>query len=147
MAETNLNVTFSVGGEAQRPISYALHRGVNCWDQAEVVLNLTLATANSDPAAFLNEMASLAVDYIDDANQPVAFHGTVTQAGVEDNEDGTSSMRLLVEGPLWPLRRRHQSKIYRKLTAKKIVGELLAGGKITAEAKYHGAAFDREFEF
>lgn len=147
MAETNLNVTFSVGGEAQRPISYALHRGVNCWDQAEVVLNLTLATANSDPAAFLNEMASLAVDYIDDANQPVAFHGTVTQAGVEDNEDGTSSMRLLVEGPLWPLRRRHQSKIYRKLTAKKIVGELLAGGKITTEAKYHGAVFDREFEF
>ncbi len=44
-------------------------------------------------------------------------------------------------------RRRHQSKIYRKLTAKKIVGEFLAGGKITTEARYHGAVFDREFEF
>jgi len=147
MSATNLNVIFECSGTEHRPTSYALHRGVNHWDRAEVVLNLTLEGAIFDPLEFSNKPASLSVDYTDDAVAPVCFHGTVTEAGVEDNEDGTSSMRLTIEGPLWPLRRRHQSKIYRKLTPKKIIGELLAGGSITSEAKYHGPAFDSEIEF
>ncbi len=92
-------------------------------------------------------MASLAVDYIDDANQPVAFHGTVTQAGVEDNEGGTSSMRLLVEGPFGPFAAGTRARSIGSSLPRRSWAKLLAGRKITTEARYHGAVFDREFEF
>jgi len=147
MAETNLNVTLSVGDKAHRPISYVLHRGLNVWEQAEVLLNLTLEDSNSDPTAYLDQDVTLKVGYADEAAQPVEFFGTVTQAGVEDASDGASHMRLLIEAPLWPLKRRHQSKIFRKKKAKALISELLETAKITAQPEYSGAVFDREFEF
>jgi len=148
MADTNLKVTFTLdGGQPIRPLSYALKRGINEWEQADVLLNLTLENAVGDPEAYLGKPASLEIDYIDDATAPLAFYGTVTQAGLEDDADGTSSMRLCIESPLWPLRRRLQSKIYRKLSAKAIIEELLSGGAITCDKQFHGSIFDSEFEF
>jgi len=148
MPESHLKVDFTWGGgEPVRPISYALKQGVSEWEQAEVLLNLTVENADADPASYLGKEASLELDYADDATALRGFYGTVTQAGVEDNADGTSSMRLCVEGPLWPLKRRLQSKIYRKRTVKKIIEELLTGAGVTSETQFHGSAFDHEFEF
>jgi len=147
MAETNLKATVSVEGQEQRPISYALHHGVNLWDQADVLLNLTLESASLDPTEFLGKDASLLVGYAFDEGKSVALHGTVTHANLEDNDDGTSSMRLLIEGPLWPLKRRHQSKIFRAKKAEEIVKELLEKAQITAEAEFHGAVFAQKLDF
>jgi type VI secretion system secreted protein VgrG len=147
MAETTLSVAFSMAGQEQRPISYALHHGVNVWEQAEVLLNLTLEGAESDPAHFLGQEASLAIGYAFEPTKSVALHGKVTAAYLEDNSDGTSGMRLCIEGPLWPLKRRTQSKIFRAMTAKKIISELLQKAGITCKTEFHGAAFDRNFEF
>src|SRR5262249_5550050 len=82
-----------------------------------------------------------------DSARAFAFTGTFTKARELESEEGTRAVELVLEGPLWKLVRRKDSRAFRDMTVGKIVKKVLEVAGVTTKATLKGPAFDVECHY